>query len=125
MRAGRASIFGVALCLSLPAEAAPALNLPGEIGARIAACWHPPAEGDEVTLRLSFRADGSLFGKPRMTYVKAVGGADGEAAVANSIFAALQACSPLRFTPALGAAIAGRTFLIRFVAPRKALRAAL
>jgi hypothetical protein len=125
MRAGRASILGVALCLSVSADAAPALNLPGEIASRIATCWHPPAEGDEVTLRLSFRADGSLFGKPRMTYVKAVGGADGEAAVATSIFAALQACTPLRFTPALGAAIAGRTFLIRFVAPRKSLRAAL
>src|ERR1700712_604005 len=104
MRAGRASVLGVALCLSLPAQAAraSALNLPGEIASRIAACWHPPAEGDEVTLRLSFRADGSLFGKPRMTYVKAVGGADGEGAVANSIFAALQACNPLRVTPALG-----------------------
>ena len=78
-----------------------------------------------MTLRLSFRRDGSLFGRPRMTYVKAVGGADGEAALATSIFAALQACCPLRFTPALGAAIAGRTFLIRFVAPRRALRATL
>src|ERR1700710_2497146 len=100
MRAGRASLLAAVLCLSLPAHAGPALNLPGEIGSGIAAVWHAPMEGDEVTLRLSFRADGSLFGKPRMTYVKAVGGADGEAAVANSIFAALQACSPLRFTPA-------------------------
>ncbi len=117
---------GILLAAALGTAApSPPLDRPGAIGPAIAACWHAPDAGDEVTLRLSFRRDGSLFGRPRMTYVKAVGGADGEAALANSIFAALQACCPLRFTPALGAAIAGRTFLIRFVAPRPALRAAL
>ncbi len=115
---------GIVLAAALVSSPA-ALNRPGEIGPAIAACWRAPDLGDEVTLRLSFRRDGSLFGRPRMTYVKAVGGADGEAALATSIFAALQACCPLRFTPALGAAIAGRTFLIRFVAPRRALRASL
>ena len=75
---------------------------------------------------MSFRRDGSIFGKPRITYIKAAGGTDGEAALATSIYAAaIAACSPLRFTPSLGAAIAGRTFLIRFVANRKELRAAL
>ncbi len=72
-----------------------------------------------------FRRDGSLVGRPRMTYVKAGGGDDGVAALATSIFAALQACTPLQFTPGLGAVIAGRTFTIRFVAPRRARRAAL
>lgn len=100
-------------------------NLPRDVARSISACWRPPHEGDEVTLRMSFRRDGSVFGKPRITYMKAAGGADGEAALANSIFAALAACSPLRFTPSLGAAIAGRIFLIRFVALRKEQRAAL
>ncbi len=110
----------------LPAQAAPIpIGTVRDIGPALSACWNPPDEGDEITLRLSFRRDGSLFGTPRITYVKAVGGADGEAALANSIFAAVQACSPLRFTPGLGAAIAGRTFVIRFVAPRQTRRAAL
>ena len=100
-------------------------NVPRDVARSIARCWHPPHEGDEITLRMSFRRDGSIFGKPRITYEKASGGADGEAALANSIFAAIEACSPLRFTPSLGAAIAGRTFLIRFVANRREQRAVL
>lgn len=100
-------------------------NLPRDVAHSISACWHPPHDGDEITLRMSFRRDGSVFGKPRITYMKASGGPDGQAVLANSIFAAIAACSPLRFTPALGAAIAGRVFLIRFVALRKEQRAAL
>ena len=107
------------------APADPPDNLPRDIVRSIARCWHPPHEGDEITLRMSFRRDGSIFGKPRITYMKADGGADGEAALATSIYDAIAICSPLRFTPSLGAAIAGRTFLIRFVANRKELRAAL
>lgn len=119
----------VALCpllLTTPLLAAPGRdNLPGDVARSIAACWHPPHEGDQIALRLSFRRDGSVLGKPRITYMKAVDGIDGEAALATSIYAAIAACGRLRFTPSLGAAIAGRTFLIRFVAPRKELHAAL
>ena len=135
MAGARTLALPAALWWSVAATAAPAgaagarsdapVDRQSEIAPRIIACWHPPAEGDEITLRLSFRADGTLFGKPRITYVKAVGGADGEAALANSIFEAIQDCGPLRFTPALGAVVAGRLFLIRFIAPRKGLRAAL
>ena len=116
----------LALCVflaPLAADAAPD-NVPGDVARSIAACWHPPHEGDAITLRMSFRRDGSVFGKPRITSMKAQGGPDGDAALATSIFAAIAACSPLRFTPSLGAAIAGRTFLIRFAAPRKEQRAA-
>jgi hypothetical protein len=55
--------------------------------------------------------------------LKPVGGLDGQADLANSVHAAVAARTPLRFTPSLGAAIAGRTFLIRFVAPRRSRRA--
>ncbi len=72
---------------------------------------------------MSFRRDGTVFGQPRITYMKASGGPDGEASLANSMRAAIAACAPLRFTPSLGAAIAGRTFLIRFIAPRRERRA--
>ena len=97
--------------------AGPVNDLHG-IAPAIAACWHPPHEGDAVTLRLSFRRDGSVIGRPRITYSQASGG-DGGADLANSIFTALADCTPLPLTPQLGAAIAGRVFLIRFVAPRK------
>lgn len=99
-------------------------NLPADLARSIAMCWRPPHDGDEITLRMSFRRDGSVFGKPRITYMRASGGADGKASLATSIDIAIRACCPLRFTPSLGAAIAGRVFLIRFVAPRGAQRAA-
>jgi hypothetical protein len=105
---GAAPLILAALCVAglAPAPSVAAgpgeapLNLPREIGRRIA------------------------LGRPRITYVKAAGGPDGSAALANSIFAAIGAC-PLRFTPTLGAAIAGRVFTVRFVAPRKQFKAAL
>ncbi len=125
MRAAAVAI-GLALLASAPAGAEPApVNLPNDVPRAIAACWQPPHEGDEITLRMSFRRDGSVFGKPRITYMKAAGGPDGQADLANSLFAALKTCTPLRFTPSLGAAIAGRVFLIRFVAPRRTRGAAL
>lgn len=125
MRSGRA-LLAVALLAAPPAAPLEGLDdVPGDVARSMVACWHAPHEGDEVTLRLSFRHDGSVFGKPRITYMKASGGADGEVELANSIIRAVTACSPLRFTPSLGAAIAGRIFLIRFVAPRRERRAML
>jgi hypothetical protein len=127
---GRGAALAVVLASGLgPAQADPAViatidRLPRDVGASIARCWHPPHEGDEITLRMSFRRDGSVFGRPRITFMKAAGGADGAAELATSIYNAIEACSPLRFTPELGAAIAGRIFLIRFTAPRKEQRAA-
>ncbi len=129
MRGAAASLSAAALCLALApsiascADDAP-LNVPRDVGRRIAACWRPPSEGDEITLKMGFRADGTLLGRPRITYLKASGGPDGKAALANSVLAAIGAC-PLRFTPALGAAIAGRVFTFHFVAPRKQMKAAL
>jgi hypothetical protein len=43
---------------------------PPEVGPSIAACWRAPHEGDQITVQLSFRRDGSIFGKPRVNYVK-------------------------------------------------------
>lgn len=122
---GRAGLVALALLPCHAPAANAADNVPQDVARSILACWHAPHEGDEITLRMSFRRDGSVFGKPRITYMRASGGPDGQADLANSALAAIADCTPLRFTPALGAAIAGRVFLIRFVAMRKEQRAAL
>ena len=126
-RAGRLRAAALFLAMTdCPVSATEAgLNVPADIAQALIACWHPPHEGDEISVRMSFRRDGSIFGKPRMTYMKAGGGLDRQAALATSIYQAIAACQPLRFTSALGAAIAGRTVLIRFVAPRRKLRASI
>ncbi len=67
----------------------------------------------EVTVRLSFNRAGVVIGEPRVTYIRAREQALRER-IASSVFAAIKACTPLPFTPSLGAAIAGRMFVIRF-----------
>ena len=96
-------------------EPAP-INLPSQIGERLARCWQAPRieppQIIEVTVRLSFSRTGAVIGEPRVTYIRAP--IEMRERIANSIFRAIKACTPLPFTPALGAAIAGRMFAIRF-----------
>ena len=66
---------------------------------------------------MSFSRSGSIIGEPRITYVKAGRDEILRDAVRSSILSAVRACTPLRFTPAFGKAIAGRSFAIRFIAP--------
>jgi hypothetical protein len=92
------------------------IDLPPEVGPSIAACWQAPHQGDQITVQLSFRRDGSIFGKPRINYVKPMDSLSTQA-LTESIFKALDACLPLQFTPRLAANIAGQVFVIRFIAP--------
>jgi hypothetical protein len=92
------------------------VDLPPEVGPSIVACWRAPHQGDQVTVQLSFKRDGSIFGKPKVNYVKPMNGSSAQALTA-SIFKAIDACLPLEFTPLLAANIAGQVFVIRFIAP--------
>ena len=92
------------------------VDLPPEVGPSIAACWRAPHQGDQITVQLSFKRDGSIFGEPRVNYVKPMNGSSAQALRA-SIFQAIDACLSLQFTPLLAANIAGQVFVIRFVAP--------
>ncbi len=99
------------------AQATP-LNLPSQIGGRIAQCWKAPpiepGQAVEVTVRLRFSSAGVVTGEPRVVYIRPPAGPDLREKIAASILAAVRACTPLPFTPALGAAIAGRMLAIRF-----------
>ena len=93
---------------------------PRDIATQLAACWNPPPDDggtpSEVTIRVQFARSGLPIGVPAVTYVRAAQGARERQAVVDSIRSALKACTPLRFTGGLGAAIAGYPFAIRFVA---------
>ncbi len=93
------------------------INLPGQIGERLAQCWEAPVtvppQVIEVTVRLSFSRTGSVIGQPRVVYIHARGEGEFKEKITKSVLAAIKACTPLPFTPALGAAIAGRIFAIR------------
>lgn len=91
------------------------LARPRDVGERLAACWTAPADDSEATIRIAFDRRGHVLGEARVTYVKAGPGTD-RAAVRESVDRAIARCVPLRFTPDLGSAIAGRPFTIRFIA---------
>jgi len=100
------------------------LNTLKDLGAALRACWVPPPleqsrPGMQITVMMSFRRNGELFGQPRITFESA--GASDEERLTYRVAVAdmLKRCSPLPFTEALGNAIAGRPFTMRFIDDRK------
>jgi hypothetical protein len=113
---------GQAFADSDPAEKSGPARPPGkvlqtlrEIPAAIGRCWSPPSiDGvGEITVKLSFRRDGSILGYPRISYAHAIDEAE-RRELGQSLAIALAQCGPLPVSPSLGAAIAGRLFAIRF-----------
>ena len=85
------------------------------IATGIAACWRPPHDDDQVTVRLSFTREGAVIGEPRIVYARSSGGAADNSGLANSMLAAIRECTPLHFSARLGSAIAGQVLDIRFI----------
>ncbi|MEH3120003.1 MAG: hypothetical protein PGN25_21065 [Methylorubrum populi] len=100
----------------------------------LAACWRVPEglgrfERAEITARLSLRRDGSVIGTPRITFAKTFaktsfaktsfdktpGAARAREILVRATLDALARCTPVRLTPALGGAIAGRPLALRFI----------
>ena len=68
----------------------------------------------EATMRLSFRRDGTIIGKPAVTFSRPGRGEAEQERFIGAISAALARCTPLPFSNGLGAAIAGRIFTFRY-----------
>jgi hypothetical protein len=85
------------------------------IATGIAACWRPPHDDDQVTVRMSFMRDGAVIGEPRIVYARSSSGRADDAALAHSMLAAVRDCAPLHFSAQLGSAIAGQVLDIRFI----------
>ena len=68
-----------------------------------------------MTLRVSFKRDGTVIGEPTTPYVSAKD-AKTRATMRAAALAAVRDCAPLRFTPGAGSAMAGRFFLFRMIA---------
>lgn len=109
--------------LSPPGDAGRSLDRYVEVAAAIGRCWSPLLEAADarwrdVTLRVSFRRDGSVNGVPRIVHVSAPADPEATDRGRRSLLAALGQCTPLAFSPSLGRAIAGQIFAIRFVQQR-------
>jgi hypothetical protein len=90
------------------------------IATGIAACWRPPHDDDQVTVRLSFTRGGAVIGEPRIVYARSSGGRADDARLAQSMLTAIRDCAPLHFSARLGSAIAGQVLDIRFIGPNRA-----
>lgn len=91
-----------------PAEARPA-NTMRELGQELRACFASVRlGGSTVTIVFSLKRDGSLLGKPRISYSKPPDDPEVQRRDFAEIAQALDACLPLSITDALGGAIAGR-----------------
>jgi hypothetical protein len=98
-----------------------------EMFATLRACWQPPPadeahEGMQMSVRLSFRSDGTLKGEPRVTYVAPDTPPDTRQAYQQAIKASLDRCTPMPFTRGMSGAIAGRPIAIRFIDNRPVKR---
>ena len=104
-----------------PAQAQPALvtRVHG-VATGIAACWRPPHDDDQVTVRMSFTRNGAVIGEPRIVYARSSGGAADDSGLAQSMLAAVRDCTPLHFSARLGSAIAGQVLDVRFVGRNRA-----
>jgi hypothetical protein len=100
------------------------LNTLTDLMAALRACWVPPPldhsrPGMQITVMMSFKRNGDLFGQPRITFETAGASDDERLAYRVAVAQMLKRCSPLPFTAALGNAVAGRPFTMRLVDDRK------
>jgi hypothetical protein len=122
---GTVALIGVSAWTDgAPAQAAegrqPVVARVQGIATGIAACWRPPHDDDQVTVRASFTRDGAVIGEPRIVFVKSSGGRADDSALVDSMKAAIRDCTPLHFSAQLGSAIAGQVLDIRFIGRSRA-----
>jgi hypothetical protein len=106
--------------VALAEDAAPAntlVELQHQLGACMAGKSLGPA-GSRLTIMLMMKRDGSIFGKPRITFSHLEGDKDSRQQFVDDTERAVETCLPFRITPSLGGAIAGRPFFITLGRPK-------
>jgi hypothetical protein len=103
-----------------PASPQKRIDTVRELFAALRACWIPPSvdvahPGMEISARFSFGRDGNIIGKPFITYQTRSASPAKRQAYRDALNAALDRCTPLPFTRALGNAVAGRPINVRFI----------
>jgi hypothetical protein len=122
---------------SLPAAAQQARPAPprgplktlADIERALRDCWEWPAAsaiktGMELTVRLSFKRSGEIFGA-HITYQSRNVSPEERDLYYRAMVRSIGRCSPLPVSPSLGQAIAGRPFFFHFEDHRKQRKASL
>jgi hypothetical protein len=106
--------------LAFAEDAAPAntlIELRRQFGGCIAGKPLGPP-GSQVTITFMAKRDGTIFGKPRVTFSHLEGDAESRQRFIDGVERAVDDCLPLKITPSLGGAIAGRPFVITLGRPK-------
>jgi hypothetical protein len=95
-----------------------------ELGPLLSQCLELPRDEDaragmRVTLKLAFKRNGDLLAAPRFTYTTHEATQEVKAAYHDAALDMLKRCAPLPITDGLGAAIAGRPFVVAILDTRK------
>ena len=100
-------------------DAGPANTLQ-ELSRQFSSCLAntPLSAGSQVTITFALRRDGSTFGKPRISYSRLEGDTEQRRRFLAAAETAINSCLPLKVTPALGGAIAGRLFTVTIGRPK-------
>ncbi len=96
-----------------------------QMGPLLSKCLEMPPEdevrtGMRVTIKLAFKRNGELLGKPRFTYTTHEAPDDVKAAYREAAMNMVDRCMPLPITDSLGRAIAGRPFVVPIIETRVA-----
>lgn len=97
----------------------PAVHNLREIARALSTCMQPlavaaPFQGMRVTVRIAFNVRGQPLGPPLFTYVTPYAPDRIKNEYKKAISDALKRCTPLSFSPGLGAAIAGMPIILSF-----------
>ena len=114
--------FAAALLLPLSTGSAQGqperLDTIRDVIARLHSCWKPPppsrANPIDITVVVSFNREGAILGQPKITHESEHATDNDRLIYRVAVMEALQRCTPLPLTEALGGAIAGRPFAIPF-----------
>lgn len=119
--------FAAALLLPLwagPVQGQPErLDTIKDVFARLHSCWRPPpasrANPIDITVVVSFNRQGAILGRPKITHESEHASDSDRLIYRVAVMEALQRCTPLPFTEALGGAIAGRPLAVPFRTRKK------
>ena len=101
------------------------INTLNDLEAALLDCWVPPPfeqsrPGMQITVLMSFKRNGELFGQPRITFQSSDAGRTRErASYRTAVVETLKRCASLPFTEAFGNGMAGEPFTMRFVDDRE------
>ena len=99
------------------------INTLNELEAALLDCWVPPPmeqsrPGMQITVLISFKRNGELFGQPRITFQSGDASDAERASYPTAVAETLKRCASLPFTEAFGNGMAGEPLAMRFVDDR-------